>query len=84
MINNIKLVLSKMMNIRQAKIADLPAIHNLIRHSYMAMLEHTGEEMRERWAKGAEERYYYYYYYYYLQSSLCMNINYYYPVSMAI
>lgn len=55
MINNIKLVLSRMNRIRQAKISDLPSIHNLIRHSYMAMLEHTGEEMRERWEKGAEE-----------------------------
>ena len=43
------------MNIRQARLNDLPSIHNLIRQSYLAMLDHTGEEMRERWEKGADD-----------------------------
>lgn len=42
-------------NLRQAKVADLPSIHDLIRESYAAMNEITGEAMKEMWEKGAEK-----------------------------
>ena len=43
------------MNIRQVKINDLPYIHDLIRQSYLAMIDHAGEESKEKWLSGAED-----------------------------
>ena len=41
--------------VRQATSHDLPHIHNLIRSSYAAMNDLTGDPLREMWASGAEK-----------------------------